>query len=143
MSKKQIARTKARRQEVLAYAESVRADYQSGELEPKRTTGGLGYLIHERGEGRQLLRGERAQVLYVGMLSRTGEVFDENFSSGRPFSFHLGTGEVIGGWDIGIGLLRRGDRATLFIPPALGYGSDGYPPEIPGGAELLFYVELV
>ena len=143
MSKKQTARTKARKTEVSRYAESVRADYQAGDLDPKRTTGGLGYVIHEKGEGRQLIRGERAQVLYVGMLSRDGEVFDENFSSGRPFGFHLGNGEVIGGWDIGIALLRRGDRATLFIPPALGYGDDGYPPEIPGGAELVFYVEVV
>ncbi|NJC25913.1 FKBP-type peptidyl-prolyl cis-trans isomerase [Neolewinella antarctica] len=143
MKKKETARIKSRRPAVLAHAESVRTDYQSGDLNPKRTTGGLGYVIHERGDGRQLLRGERVQVLYVGLLSATGEVFDDNFASGKPFRFHLGNGEVIDGWDVGIALMRRGDRATLFIPPALGYGKDGYPPEIPGDSELVFYVELV
>lgn len=138
-----MARTKARRKEVLRYAAAVRKDYLAGELEPKRGSGGVGYLIHERGDGRPLMRGELASVLYVGLLASNGEVFDDNFSSGRPFRFHLGNGEVIGGWDIGLGLLGRGDRATLFIPPALGYGTDGYPPEIPGGSELIFYVEVV
>lgn len=141
MSKKATARTKARATTVRQFAESVREDYANLDLDPKRTTAGLGYVIHERGEGADLRKGETVSVHYVGLLVADGEVFDESFSEGRPIKFRLGTGEVIGGWDIGIGLLRHGDRASLFIPAALGYGSDGTE-GIPGGAELLFYVEV-
>ena len=142
MSKKARARAKARATEVTEFAAQVQADYASLDLDPKRTTAGLGYVVHERGEGEALRKGETVSVHYVGLLARTGEVFDESFSDGRPIKFRLGAGEVIGGWDIGVGLLHHGDRASLFIPAPLGYGADGTE-GIPGGAELLFYVEVL
>lgn len=142
MKKKQAARLKARALDAIAYAKRVREDYLRMDLDPKRTTGGLGYVIHERGDGPPARKNRVAEVLYVGLLASTGEVFDECFSRGKPITFRLGVGEVIGGWDIGIGLLNVGDRATLFIPPQLGYGSVGTD-GIPGDSELIFYVELV
>ena len=140
-NKKIAARIKARAADAVAFAGRIRGEYLGMDLSPKRTSGGLGYVVHERGDGAPFKRGQTVEVLYVGLLASTGEVFDEAFSDGRPIRFRLGTGEVIGGWDIGIGLLSGGDKATLFIPPALGYGSEGVE-GIPGGSELVFYVEV-
>lgn len=142
MKKKAIAQTRARAAERLAFAASVREAYLAMDLSPKRTTGGLGYLVHEHGGGKPAKRGQVAEVHYVGLLAKDGSVFDESFSGGRSIKFSLGRGEVIGGWDIGIGLLSVGDKATLFLPPALGYGKEGVE-DIPGDSELIFYVELL
>ena len=69
-------------------------------------------------------------------------MFDNSLSRGMPFSFALGRGMVIPGWDEGIALLKEGGKAFLFVPPALGYGEAGSPPVIPANSELIFYVEL-
>lgn len=141
-SKKLTAQTKARAGECIEFTQEVRKQYLAGELEPARTNAGLGFVIHEQGEGRPAKRNKIAEVHYVGILAKDGSLFDDSFSGGRTIKFRLGQGEVIGGWDIGIGLLSEGDRATLFIPPELGYGSEGVE-DIPPRSELIFYVELV
>jgi FKBP-type peptidyl-prolyl cis-trans isomerase FkpA len=72
-----------------------------------------------------------------------GNIFDQSFQRGVGIPFTLGTGRVIPGWDEGIALMKEGGQATLFIPSDLGYGAGGTPDgTIPGGAELMFYVEL-
>jgi peptidylprolyl isomerase len=86
--------------------------------------------------------GEEVLVHYTGLLT-DGTVFDSSRNRGEPFSFRLGAGRVIKGWDEGIALLRVGDRATLFIPPQLGYGARGAGGVIPPDASLIFVVELV
>lgn len=121
----------------------LREEYLAGDLEVKRTSQGLGYIIHEEGEGIAPRRGKQVSVHYLGMLVMDGSVFDESFSRGKAFSFKLGTGEVISGWDEGIDLLSVGDRATLFLPPKLGYGAIGAGPDIPPNSELIFYVEVI
>jgi FKBP-type peptidyl-prolyl cis-trans isomerase len=61
----------------------------------------------------------------------------------EPFSFVLGAGEVIAGWDLGVAQMKIGDKVKLTIPPELAYGRDGYPGAIPPNATLLFEVELL
>ena len=86
--------------------------------------------------------GEVVTVHYYGILESNGELFDASFSSGRPYQFPIGMGQVIAGWDIGIGLFNKGGKGFLFVPASLAYGEEGAPPVIPGGADLLFYVEV-
>jgi len=102
----------------------------------------------EVGTGEPLQRGDTAVVHYTGWLydpdasNRRGQQFDS--SRGRDtFSFQLGAGRVIRGWDEGLEGMRTGGRRYLFIPPDYGYGARGSPPVIPPNATLVFDVELV
>lgn len=76
-------------------------------------------------EGKAAVMGKRVQMKYVGKLASNGKVFDS--TKGAPFTFRLGVGEVIKGWDLGVKGMRVGDRRTLTIPPELGYGKKGVP----------------
>jgi len=96
----------------------------------------------QEGTGPQAQQGQTVSVHYTGTLE-DGRKFDSSRDRGQPFEFVLGSGQVIRGWDEGIAQLRVGDRATLTIPAELGYGARGIPGVIPGGATLLFDVELV
>ena len=125
------------------FVSDLREQYLSGDLTVKRTSSGLGYLVHEEGGGIAPRPGKQVSVHYLGMLVMDGSVFDESFSRGKAFSFHLGAGQVIAGWDEGIDLLSVGDRATLFLPPKLGYGAAGAGADIPPDSELIFYVEVI
>lgn len=128
--------------EVEALINSTLQAYQAGTLgnDLKTTPSGLKYVIHEAGQGSTVGSGDMVAVHYYGMLT-DGTRFDDSFSRGKPIEFPLGVGQVIPGWDEGIGLLKEGAKATLFIPSELGYGQAGSPPVIPPDAELVFYVE--
>jgi peptidylprolyl isomerase len=107
------------------------------------TASGLTYIITQKNEaGQQLKAGDNVQVHYTGLLTN-GVKFDSSLDRGEPIPFQLGAGKVIKGWDEGIQKLRVGERATLIIPPSLGYGAKGYPPVIPPDATLVFIVEVV
>jgi FKBP-type peptidyl-prolyl cis-trans isomerase len=106
--------------------------------EPKAS--GLYYIETEAGTGLQPQQGDSVDVHYTGKLI-DGTVFDTSVG-GSPFSFVLGTGYVIPGWDEGIGYMKEGGKATLIIPSVLGYGSSGTGP-IPPYSTLIFDVELV
>jgi FKBP-type peptidyl-prolyl cis-trans isomerase len=95
----------------------------------------------EVGTGALAEQGKKVRVFYVGKLKSTGKVFDA--STKTPFSFKLGKGEVIRGWDIGVSGMRVGGRRRLTIPPEKAYGKSGAPPAIPGNATLIFDVQLV
>ena len=86
--------------------------------------------------------GQTVSVHYSGYLL-DGSMFDSSVERGTPFDFPLGQGRVIKGWDEGIALLHKGDKAKLIIPYELAYGAGGRPPIIPAKATLVFDVQLV
>jgi len=93
------------------------------------------------GKGPEAVRGRNVQVHYTGWLL-DGTRFDSSIG-GHPFTFQLGAGEVIEGWDRGVAGMKVGGKRKLTLPPELGYGSRGAPPDIPPGATLVFEVELL
>lgn len=106
------------------------------------TDSGLKYIEIEEGEGKAAEKGKQVAVHYTGQLEN-GTVFDSSHNRGEPIKFKLGVGQVIAGWDEGIGLMKEGGKATLIIPPDLGYGARGAGGVIPPNAVLIFDVELV
>ncbi len=106
------------------------------------TASGLTYIVTKHGEGAQLKVGDNIIVNYTGLLTN-GQKFDSSLDRGEPFSFPLGAGRVIRGWDEGFEKLRIGDHATLIIPPSIGYGDRGAGGVIPPGATLIFIVEVL
>ena len=93
------------------------------------------------GKGPEAVRGKTVEVHYTGWLT-DGKQFDSSVG-GDPFSFRLGAGEVIEGWDHGVAGMKVGGKRKLTIPPELGYGRRGAPPVIPPDATLVFEVELL
>ena len=106
------------------------------------TSEGLQYTEHEAGTGTKPEKGDIVAVHYKGALT-DGTEFDNSHKRGEPFRFPLGTGAVIAGWDEGISMMAEGGKATLVIPPELGYGDAGAGGVIPPNATLVFEVELV
>jgi peptidylprolyl isomerase len=96
-----------------------------------------------RGKGRTAQAGDRITVHYVGVAFSTGEEFDASWNTGRPFSFRLGAGGVIPGWDKGIVGMKVGGRRKLTIPPELAYRAEGAPPDIAPNETLVFVVDLL
>ncbi|MGO8948242.1 MAG: FKBP-type peptidyl-prolyl cis-trans isomerase [Ktedonobacterales bacterium] len=103
---------------------------------------GLQYIDVVGGTGDSARAGQKVQVHYTGWLTN-GTKFDSSRDSGQPFTFPLGGGRVIKGWDQGVLGMQVGGERRLIIPPDLGYGSRGYPPVIPQNATLIFDVELL
>ena len=95
------------------------------------------------GSGEEAKGGDEVSVQYVGVNYKTGKEFDSSWSRGEPFSFTLGKGEVIPGWDQGVEGMKVGGRRELIIPPELGYGARGAGGVIPPNATLMFEVELL
>mgnify|MGYP003700979183 CR=1 FL=1 len=108
----------------------------------EETHSGLRYKILTEGSGDKPQKGQTVSVHYEGALI-DGRVFDSSYKRGNSIDFTLGVGQVIPGWDEGIGLLREGDKARFVIPPDLAYGSAGAGGVIPPDAVLVFEVELM
>ncbi len=107
-----------------------------------RTASGLYYQDLQVGAGDVAVSGATVTVDYEGWLA-SGTKFDSSVDRGQPFTFQLGLGLVIAGWDEGVQGMRVGGIRKLVIPPSLAYGSAGVPPTIPGNATLVFEVELL
>ncbi|MEO6798485.1 MAG: FKBP-type peptidyl-prolyl cis-trans isomerase [Rhodanobacter sp.] len=101
------------------------------------------------GTGPEAKAGMKVTVQYTGWLyddsakDKHGAKFDSSYDSGMPFSFNLGAGDVIKGWDQGVAGMHVGGKRTLLIPAALGYGARGAGGDIPPNASLVFDVELL
>jgi peptidylprolyl isomerase len=106
------------------------------------TPSGLTYLITKKGTGRMAKAGETVVLHYTGTLTN-GVKFDSSRDRNQPFTFKLGAGRVIKGYDEGLSKLHIGDQVILVIPPALGYGAKGAGGVIPPNATLIFIVELL
>jgi FKBP-type peptidyl-prolyl cis-trans isomerase len=96
-----------------------------------------------KGTGPAAKTGDRVTVNYVGVLYDGGKEFDSSWKRNEPFSFTLGQGEVIPGWERGVIGMHVGGRRELTIPAALAYGAQGRPPAIPANAPLVFVVDLL
>jgi peptidylprolyl isomerase len=103
---------------------------------------GLAYQDEVVGKGATPKTGDSVTVHYVGRLTN-GTKFDSSRDRGQPFTFTIGEGQVIKGWDEGVITMHVGGRRKLIIPPALGYGAAGAGGVIPANATLLFDVELL
>jgi peptidylprolyl isomerase len=96
-----------------------------------------------KGKGPGAKAGDTVTVNYVGMNFSNGSEFDSSWDSGQAFPVQLGAGTVIEGWDKGLVGIRKGGRRMLTIPPEMGYGAEGFPPDIPPNETLVFVVDAV
>lgn len=109
----------------------------------------LGVIDLKPGSGVEIKPGQKAVVHYTGWLfaaaapENKGKKFDSSRDHGAPFEFNLGLGEVIRGWDQGVTGMKVGEQRRLIVPASLGYGAAGAGGVIPGGATLVFDVELL
>ncbi|NQV14022.1 FKBP-type peptidyl-prolyl cis-trans isomerase [bacterium] len=106
------------------------------------TASGLKYVDLELGTGKSPLSGQAVSVHYTGTLE-DGKKFDSSHDRNKPFSFAVGIGQVIQGWDEGVISMKVGGKRRLVIPPDLGYGARGAGGVIPPNATLIFEVELL
>ncbi|MBD2133493.1 MAG: FKBP-type peptidyl-prolyl cis-trans isomerase [Sphaerospermopsis kisseleviana] len=107
------------------------------------TSSGLQYIELAKGDGEATpQKGQTVVVHYTGTLEN-GKKFDSSRDRGQPFSFKIGIGQVIKGWDEGLSTMKVGDRRQLIIPSELGYGARGAGGVIPPNATLIFDVELL
>jgi FKBP-type peptidyl-prolyl cis-trans isomerase len=119
--------------------------FTKNKLKPLKTASGLYYVITKQGTGAAAKPGQYVTVNYTGK-TLDGKPFDSNidpqFNHVQPFSFQLGKGQVIKGWDEGIALIKKGGKGTLFIPSNLAYGERGAGGAIQPNAVLMFDVEV-
>ncbi|PIE50188.1 MAG: peptidylprolyl isomerase [Flavobacteriales bacterium] len=136
----QLAEEKERKAK--AFAENQQKLVDELKAGMKQTDSGLFYKITKSTEGVAPKAGGMVAVHYAGRLA-DGSEFDSSIKRGQPLEFPVGVGRVIKGWDEGIMMLKEGEKATLLIPPTLGYGARGAGGVIPPNAWLVFDVELV
>lgn len=133
---------------VLGYAQREKIPANDLEIIEKnwptaeRTFTSLRTVVLQPGQGETAKRGDLVEVLYKGMLL-DGTVFDQSLDPEKPFSFRLGRGLVIEGWEEGLQLMRSGEKRIIIVPFELAYGTRGQPPKIPRRSTLVFEVELV
>lgn len=124
----------------------LKAYFAKNNIKAIQHPSGLFFKITKNGTGDTARDGKKVTLNYTGK-TLAGKTFDSNtdtaFHHVEPFSFELGKGQVIPGWEIGVGLLKKGSKATFYIPSPLAYGERSPGPEIPKNAILVFDVELM
>ena len=114
---------------------------------PKKVSGGVIIEDVVVGTGNECKKGSRVKMNYTGRLikkdGKPGKQFDSNQNTHAPFSFKLGAGAVIKGWDVGVSGMKQGGKRILIIPAPMAYGSKGVPGTIPSNATLHFEVKLL
>lgn len=134
---------KKREVEVADNVAGFYSEFKAGKMADKiqTTDSGLKYVMIKEGAGDKYKDGDLASVFYYGVLSRSGEMFDNSYKRGQPFTFPVGQGRVIRGWDEGVKFLNKGAQAYFIIPSDLGYGERDSG-KIKAGDELIFFIEV-
>jgi peptidylprolyl isomerase len=127
---------------VLSAAESAKSPDKPDTVKAVTTASGLKYVDVKVGNGASPVKGKQVKVHYTGTLE-SGKKFDSSVDRNQPFSFVIGVGQVIPGWDEGVMSMKVGGKRKLTIPSKLGYGAAGAGGVIPPNATLLFDVELL
>ncbi|WP_176955948.1 FKBP-type peptidyl-prolyl cis-trans isomerase [Catalinimonas alkaloidigena] len=139
----QMAEMNRQREEHIPIDDSLVSDYiAKNNLNAQMTESGLAYVIEKAGSGAQPQAGDTVQVNYE-LKTLNGDKIDSSYDRGRPFSFTLGQGQVIPGWDEGIGLLKEGSKAKLIVPSRLAYNERPLGNLAPPFSVLVFDVELL
>jgi FKBP-type peptidyl-prolyl cis-trans isomerase len=127
--------------------QSAKTDEYKEQSMVVKTESGLSYdILQASDKTEQPSVGDRVTVHYTGWLNKDGEPgakFDSSVDRGEPFTFVIGVGRVISGWDEGVKSMKVGEKRRLFIPASLGYGARGAGASIPPHADLIFDVELL
>jgi FKBP-type peptidyl-prolyl cis-trans isomerase len=126
---------------VVCLSQAACADDKEKDKNEVKTESGLKYTDLKEGEGVAAKKGNTVEVHYTGWLT-DGKKFDSSVGK-QPFSFKIGDGDVIKGWDEGVAGMKVGGKRKLTVPPELGYGKKGFPGAIPPDATLIFEVELL
>ncbi|GAB3727745.1 hypothetical protein GCM10027594_09800 [Hymenobacter agri] len=122
----------------------IQAYLKKNHATARKTAGGTSYIIKKLGTGPLPKKGQQVSVLYRGTVLSTGKEFDSTAKrNNTPFTFTLGVGQVIPGWDQGVAMLPKGSKAVLLIPSPLAYGARGAGADIPPNTVLRFEVELL
>ena len=138
----QPAKSRKRKPEPLTVDSSANKPKKPKTPKIVKLPSGLKYRDMQVGTGAKVKKGRTVTVRYRGLL-RSGIEFDSNMPRGKPFSFTLGAGEVVKGWDLGLMGMKVGGKRELVIPPHLGYGQRAVGDKIPANSTLLFEVELI
>lgn len=118
-------------------------DYlEKNNIDAQKTDAGLYFAVEQKGNGPEVNEGDSVTVHYRGTLL-DGTPFDASYDRGEPFTFEVGAGKVIRGWDEALQELRQGSKATLYIPSQLGYGPRSQGPVIKPNSILVFDVEVL
>ncbi|MFC6792627.1 FKBP-type peptidyl-prolyl cis-trans isomerase [Methylobacterium komagatae] len=131
---------------LIAGAALIAMTASANAAETVTTPTGLKYQDEVVGTGPSPKAGQQVTVQYTGWLDeggKKGKKFDSSRDRNQPFSFTIGAGQVIQGWDQGVMTMKTGGKRTLIIPPELGYGARGAGGVIPPNATLIFDVELL
>ena len=123
-----------------AEAAAIAEKYNTTTMRPS----GLRFIVRAPGTGDATpRRGQEVTVNYEGWLLRNGAKFDSSYDRHQPFTFQVGMGQVIAGWDAIVLEMKRGEKRTVIIPWWLAYGASGRPPVIPPKASLVFDIEVL
>ena len=141
--KKDIAKKTAKQKKI--DKKILKNYFTKNNIKPEVTESGIYYTVKKKGSGTPTVAGKSVSVNYTGKLIN-GSVFDSNtdpaYKHKEPFTFELGTGKVIKGWDEGLLLFNKGGAGTIYIPSYLAYGSQDRSPGIPANSILIFDIEI-
>ena len=140
--KMQIEMEQNNEQQLSIDLELIENYLKENNINATKAESGLHYEITREGSGENAASGDNVTVHYTGMLLN-GEVFDSSVERNQPFSFQLGQGMVIRGWDEGITYFNKGAKGKIYIPSPLGYGPSGAGGVIPPNAVLIFEIEVL